>query len=109
GKLKTYATSAQGQRRHLSGKRMLATNWPRRLTLAVALAGVFLVIGVRATLFAHTLPAALCAKSHPFGRSGSGSALAVGVSNDFVAHGNLSQVRCSLALSHIRSIYSWQQ
>lgn len=64
----------------------------QRLTLAVALAGTFLVVGMRAALLAHTLAAALAGKRHAFGSGGTGSALAVRFSNDFVAHGNLSQV-----------------
>lgn len=63
-----------------------------RTDLAVALAGIFLVMDMRATLLAHTLAAALAGKRHAFGSGGTGSALAVRFSNDFVAHGNLSQV-----------------
>jgi len=71
---------------------MLVANWPQRLTLAVALAGIFLVVGMRATLSARTLAAALRCKGHTFGSGGTWGALAVRFSNDFVAHGNLSQV-----------------
>jgi len=67
---------------------MRVTNCPQKLTRMGALAGVFLVVGMRATLPAHTLAAALC-KGHALGSDGTRSALAVGFSNDFVAHGNL--------------------
>jgi hypothetical protein len=68
---------------------MLVANCPQKLTRVRALAGIFLVVGMRATLLAHTLAAALCGKGHALGSGGRGSALAVGFSNDFVAHGNL--------------------
>ena len=71
---------------------MLVANRPQKLTRMRALAGIFLVVGMRATLLAHTLATALCAKGHALGSDGTRSALAVGFSNDFVAHGNLSQV-----------------
>lgn len=71
---------------------MLVANCPQKLTRVRALAGIFLVVGMRATLLAHTLAAALCGKGHALGSGGRGSALAVGFSNDFVAHGNLSSL-----------------
>lgn len=78
--------------RHLRDLITLVANWPQRLNLAMALAGIFLVMGMRATLLAYTLAAALTGKGHAFWGGGTGGALAVGFSNDFVAHGNLSQV-----------------
>lgn len=63
-------------------------NWPRRLTLAVALAGIFLVVGMRATLLAHPLAASFSGKGHALGSDGTRSALAVRFSNNFVAHKN---------------------
>lgn len=71
---------------------MLVANCPQKLTRVRALAGIFLVVGMRATLLAHTLAVALCGKGHALGSGGRGSALAVGFSNDFVAHGNLSSL-----------------
>lgn len=70
---------------------MLVANCPQKLTRVGALAGIFLVVGMRATLLAHTLAADLC-KGHALGGGGRGSALAVGFGNDFVAHGNLSSL-----------------
>lgn len=58
----------------------------------MALSGIFLVVGMRAALLAHTLAAALCGKGQALGGDGTRSALAVGFSNDFVAHGNLSSL-----------------
>lgn len=65
-------------------------NCCRKLTRVRALTGIFLVVGMRATLQAGTLAAALSLKGHALGSDGSGSALAIGFRNDFVAHGNLS-------------------
>src|SRR3546814_1890999 len=50
------------------------------------------ILGMRATLLAHTLATALCGKGHALGSGGTRSALGVGFSNDFVAHGNLSSL-----------------
>ena len=63
-----------------------------KLTRVRALTGIFLVVGMRATLQAGTLAAALFLKGHALGSGGSGSALAVGFRNDLVAHGNLSSL-----------------
>lgn len=71
---------------------MLVANCPQKLTRVRALAGIFLVVGMRATLQAHTLAAALCRKGHALGSGGRGSALAVGFSNDFGTHENLSSL-----------------
>src|SRR5690554_3659859 len=65
---------------------------PGKSTRVSALAGIFLVVSMCATLQAHTLAAALCGKGHAFGSGGTGSAFAVGFSNDFVAHGTLSSL-----------------
>lgn len=67
-------------------------NCPQKLTCVRALAGVFLVVGIRTTLQAHALAAALRLEGHALRSGGSGSALAVGFSNDFVAHGKLSNL-----------------
>lgn len=64
----------------------------RRFALAVALTGTFLVVGMRATLLAHTLATAVAPERHSFGSDGTGSALAVRFSNDFVAHKSLSSL-----------------
>src|SRR5690606_23596922 len=87
-------TSAKihGRRRHSAGRKMLVANCPHKLTRVRALAGIFLVVSMCATLQAHTLAAALCGKGHAFGSGGTGSAFAVGFSNDFVAHGTLSSL-----------------
>jgi len=69
----------------------MVANCHQKLTRVGALAGIFLVVGMRATLLAHTLAADLC-NGHALGSGGTGSALAVGFSNDFVAHGNLSSL-----------------
>lgn len=71
------------------GRRILAANGPRKLTRVRALAGIFLVVGMRATLLAHTLATEFRAKCRALGRDGTGGALAVGFSNDFGAHGSL--------------------
>jgi len=71
---------------------MPLANCCRKLTRVRALAGIFLVMGMRATLQAATLAAALFLKGHALGSGGSGSALAVGFRNDLIAHGNLSSL-----------------
>lgn len=76
----------------------------QRLTLAVALSGIFLVVGMRATLLAHSLAAALPGKGHALGGYGGWSALAVGFSNDFVSHGNLSSLVKLAIVTHLPGI-----
>lgn len=84
---------------------MLAANCPRKLTRVRALTGIFLVVGMRATLLAHTLAAALAGKGHAFGGGGTGSALAVSFSNDFVAHGNLSSLIKLAIVTHSLGLF----
>ena len=57
------------------------------LLLSVTLSGIFLVVGMRATLPAHICD--FCGNGHAFGQGGTRSALAVSFSNDFGTHGNL--------------------
>ncbi len=92
GRRRSYKRENPRAASPLGGRRMLAANCPQKLTRVRALAGIFLVVDMRATLLAHTLAAALCGKGRALGNGGRGSALAVGFSNDFVAHGNLSSL-----------------
>ncbi|MGE8604860.1 hypothetical protein, partial [Bordetella trematum] len=57
-----------------------------------ALAGVLLVVGMRATLTANALATTLRRKGHALGGDGSGSAPTIGFGNDFGAHGHLSSL-----------------
>lgn len=65
----------------------------------MTLAGIFLVVGMRATLPARKL-GAFFGKGHALWGDGTWSAHAVGFSNDFIAHMNLPSLANPTIVTH---------